>query len=336
MSYEVLIVGAGLCGLRAAAHLRDLGKSVLVVEKSRGLGGRAATRRWSQRPVDHGAQFFTAKTPEFAAQVEDWEKSGVCHEWARGFHRFADGSLQPPGKDAYPRYACRAGMSSLGRALGEPLGDLVRRESKVTGLAVAGGQWEATLEDGSSLLAQRLLLTPPPAQCRVLLADAAPDAAKELSLLNSLPCIALAACYPRSDLSWQGIQAPEDPVLSWIGHDTSKRPALHEGVTILMLHGAPRFSETHAHTADEDIAAAMLRRASDMTSQDWTAPSEYFVQRWRYALPDPVGASHGPAVYHVPAPLVVAGDWCAGGRIEGAWLSGLAAADALLALPAQA
>ena len=65
MDTEILIVGAGLCGLHAATRLQAAGRSVLVLEKSRGLGGRAATRRWNNRPVDHGAQFFTAKNPEF-------------------------------------------------------------------------------------------------------------------------------------------------------------------------------------------------------------------------------------------------------------------------------
>lgn len=334
MTCQILVIGAGLCGLHAAARLQAAGRSVLVVEKSRGLGGRAATRRWNDRPVDHGAQFFTAKSPEFAAQVACWEKSGLCHEWTRGFHRFADGTLHAPAEDAYPRYACHAGMSSLGRALAEPLGDLVRREAKVTRLAVIDGRWEATLGDGSLLAARSLLLTPPPAQSSALLAEVAPDAAKELAPLASRPCLAVAACYPRTEIPWQGIQAPEDDVLSWIGHDTGKRPDLHEGVTILMLHAAPGFSTAHANAPDEEITAALLRRASEITAHDWTSPTGVFIQRWRYALPVPGAGPRGPAIYTAPAPLVVAGDWSAGGRIEGAWRAGSAAADALLALPA--
>ena len=39
---EVLVVGAGLAGLRAAADLQAAGRQVLVVDKGRGLGGRLA------------------------------------------------------------------------------------------------------------------------------------------------------------------------------------------------------------------------------------------------------------------------------------------------------
>ena len=58
MIYDVLLLGAGLSGLKAARDLHAAGKSVLVLDKGRGVGGRAATRRWDGTPVDHGAQFF--------------------------------------------------------------------------------------------------------------------------------------------------------------------------------------------------------------------------------------------------------------------------------------
>jgi renalase len=333
MDCEIMIVGAGLCGLHAAARLQAAGRSVLVLEKSRGLGGRAATRRWNNRPVDHGAQFFTAKNPEFVAQVALWEKAGICHEWTRGFHRFAEGKLQGPAEDSHPRYACREGMVSLGKALGEPLGDIIQRTAKVIRLSVIEGRWLATLEDGRLVRSRSLLLTPPPPQSRALLDEVAPEAAREIGQHHCLPCLAVGACFSRTEISWQGIQAPDDPVLTWIGHDTSKRPELHPDCTILMLHASPDFSLENASAPDEEIVAAMLLRASRMTSQDWTSPGEVFVQRWRYALPAAAGSPSGSLTYSTPAPLVLAGDWCAGGRIEGAWLAGRDAADQLLEMP---
>ena len=332
MIRDILVVGAGLCGLHAAGRLQSAGRSVLVLEKSRGFGGRAATRRWRDRPVDHGAQFFTAKSPEFAAQAAQWRDQGICHEWTRGFHRYAGGKLHEPSGEAFPRYACRAGMSSLGRALAEPLGDLVHREAKVTRLSPDGDLWLAELEDGRTFRARGLLLTPPPAQSSALLTGAAPAAAAEIARHHSLPCLAVAAAFPRRAMNWQGIQAPGDGILAWIGHDTGKRPELHPGCTVLMLHAAPPFSSRYRGAPDEKIVAALLERASEMTAQDWTSPDDSFVQRWRYALPVADGTEPGPSVYRSPAPFVVAGDWCFGGRIEGAWRAGRAAAEHLLAL----
>ena len=117
----MLILGAGLAGLKAARDLQAGGRRVLVLDKGRGVSGRAATRRWDGVPVDHGAQFFTARSEDFRAQVADWLARGVCFEWAKGFHQWDDdgrGVRAPDLKhDDHPRYACRAGMSALGKDL---------------------------------------------------------------------------------------------------------------------------------------------------------------------------------------------------------------------------
>ncbi len=52
---EIAIIGAGLAGLTAAAALTAAGRTVCVLDKSRGTGGRLATRRTDAGAFDHGA-----------------------------------------------------------------------------------------------------------------------------------------------------------------------------------------------------------------------------------------------------------------------------------------
>ncbi len=52
---RVGIIGAGLAGLTAAAELAAAGRAVTVFDKSRGTGGRLATRRTGAGAFDHGA-----------------------------------------------------------------------------------------------------------------------------------------------------------------------------------------------------------------------------------------------------------------------------------------
>ena len=61
---DVAVIGAGLAGCTAARHLSEIAK-VKVFEKSKRPGGRIATRFLCQHQIDHGAQFFTARSPEF-------------------------------------------------------------------------------------------------------------------------------------------------------------------------------------------------------------------------------------------------------------------------------
>ena len=85
MPSDVVIIGAGLSGLVAAHALQRSGSSVLVIDKARSVGGRLATRQIGRATLDHGAQFFTVRSPEFRSAVEEWLSAGLVTEWCQGF-----------------------------------------------------------------------------------------------------------------------------------------------------------------------------------------------------------------------------------------------------------
>ncbi len=82
---RIIIIGAGLAGLIAARELDAAGADVLVLDKGRSPGGRLATRRVGGATLDHGAQFFTVRSPAFAKTVDDWLARGLVHAWNHGF-----------------------------------------------------------------------------------------------------------------------------------------------------------------------------------------------------------------------------------------------------------
>lgn len=104
---KVVIVGAGISGLVAARKLAAHDVDVTVVDKGRSVGGRLATRRIGDARLDHGAQFFTVRTPAFQACVDDWIERGVVHVWNHGFD----------GGDNHPRYVGSSGMNSIAKDL---------------------------------------------------------------------------------------------------------------------------------------------------------------------------------------------------------------------------
>lgn len=328
MIHDTIVIGAGLAGLAAADRLREAGQDVLVLEKSRGLGGRAATRRWDGLPVDHGAQFFTARSEEFRAQVERWLQAGVCHRWAEGFHQHRNGRLQPPRDEGYPRFACRQGMSTLGRALAETESVAIERQTKVVSIQAAQGGWILADENGRTFRSRRLIVTAPPPQGVQLLQQAAPRAADLLQAFRANPCLAVAAKYPRRELPWHGIQS-DSAEISWIGHDTSKRPDEHPGQTVVVVHASAEFSRTHYDEAEEEITRMLLLHASAIAGQDFGDPAGTFLQRWRYATTEASATAGRFASVDAPAPLVLAGECFGDGKIEGAWLSGVNSAGML-------
>ena len=85
---RVVVIGAGMAGLVAARTLHDESGGdidVVVVDKGRSPGGRMATRRIGAATFDHGAQFFTVRTPAFARRVDDWIERGLVTVWNHGF-----------------------------------------------------------------------------------------------------------------------------------------------------------------------------------------------------------------------------------------------------------
>lgn len=331
---DVLVVGAGVAGLTAAGALRERGLSVLVLEKSRGLGGRAATRRRGDLRIDHGAQFFTARDPRFQARVDAWLATGDVVVWTRGVPVWRpDAGWTEPGPDAHPRYAPPAGMSALGRLLGA--GVEVRREAPVARVTRIPPRWHLTLADGSTVAARAALLTAPAPQARTLLADAqvAPAAAETLAALEFEPCFAVLAGY--DDVApppWPAVRVEGHPDLAWVANDGSRRgPGGGAGPTVLVLHATPTFTRTHMDAPHDDVAQALLGAATELVP--WAdRPAWRDVHRWRYARP----VTSRPEPYLMAAPgLLVAGDAFGSDRIEGAFLSGLAAAGALAEGPAR-
>ena len=86
---DVVIVGAGIAGLSAATELVASGRRVVVLEKSRGVGGRMATRRVGEAICDHGAQFFTVRGPAFGGMVTEAHEAGSVATWCEGFSQAA-------------------------------------------------------------------------------------------------------------------------------------------------------------------------------------------------------------------------------------------------------
>ncbi len=316
---RILVVGAGLAGLTAARALNDA-HDVLVIDKGRGVGGRMATRRMGDATLDHGAQFFTTHTDEFAAVVADWQAAGVARPWFRG-------RLGPTGivaADGHTRFRGVDSMNAVAKHLATGLD--VRTSTAATSISHADGSdvWVITIGN-RSLQAEALVLTPPVPQSLALLADGevvlAPDDLAALTAVRYEPCLALLAVLDGpSGLPEPGAVDPENGPIDWMADNQRKGLSASPAVTI---HATADFSREHWSAPDEVVVAALLAAAGLPA-----APSAAQVQRWRYARPVGVHPARHLLAQGLP-PLVFAGDAFGGAKVEGAVLSGRSAAAAL-------
>lgn len=323
---EVVVVGAGLAGLSAARQLARQ-HEVVVLERHSVVGGRLATEEietpWGTARFDAGAQFFTVRTPTFQVQVDDWLARGVAVEWCRGFG---------PSPDGYSRYVGAAGMASLASDLAGTAGALddpfdVRLGAYVFSLRRDRGRWRVVLTDATELEADRIVLTCPIPQARALLIDTDVELPPTLLAIGHERTLAVMAALDRPSAVPEpgGVQlgqGDDDGVLSFVADNQRKGISEAPAVT---CHAGDRWSTLHWGATDADVVAAIATSARAWLGD--AAIVDARVRRWRLATPHPVW----PDATWLDAEhtLAIAGDAFAGPRVEGAYLSGVAAASAI-------
>ncbi|MBC8098306.1 MAG: FAD-dependent oxidoreductase [Armatimonadetes bacterium] len=323
---DVIIIGAGLSGLLAANAVQQQGKSVMVLDKGTSVGGRLATRRLGAGLADHGAQFFTVRDPEFQAVVEGWLSAGVVYQWALGW---SDGSLQPVSDDGHPRYAAHGGMNAIARHIAQTVQE-VRVNIKVTAVKALVDSYEVLDEGGQQYLAKALMMTPPAPQALALLdaGDVRLNAEDRTALeqIRYQPCLTgLFRLAGDVQLPTPGAIQRRDAPISWIANNKQKGISPDETIITVQADG-----DTSAQWWDDPDERSLNALRTDLLP--WLPEGAVIVEqqlkRWRYSAPVVLHPARYLRAADLP-PLVFAGDGFMHPRVEGAALSGLAAAAAL-------
>ena len=345
----VAVIGAGVAGLACARTLHDAGVPVTVFEKSRGVGGRSATRRvelgGAVVQFDHGAQYFTARDADFAAAVRDWEARGLVARWAGRIAVVDSGAVTAPPAPAPPRWVGTRGMSAVGRALAAGLD--VRLGSQISGLRATGAGWHVEDERGAPVADfTDVVVAVPAPQAAPLLRAAAPALARDAARAVMTPCWSAMLAFPEpvpvafdgAFVGARGRHRGEGSVaggaadgsgraLSWVARDSSKPGRPREGAECWVAHATPEWSAAHLERAAGDVARALARAFAEELG-GVPAPHVAIAHRWRYATPAP--ALDAPFLFDPAVRLGACGDWCGGPRVEGAYRSGRALAARIL------
>lgn len=320
------VVGAGLSGLTCARTLADRGHRVRVFDKARGAGGRMSTRRAGDWRFDHGAQYFTVRDPGFRLQIESWREVGLVVRWDGTIAVLDSGQTVSTARNI-ERYVAVPGMNAICRHLAEGL-DL-RFGTRVERLERSGGRWRLWSDDSSALGSFDFVVVSAPApQTAALLEASAPETAARAMAVDMAPCWAVMAAFPEPlELGFDGAFVNRSP-LSWVARNGSKpgRPAGEAWV----LHAAPGWSRRHLELGPEAAAARLLDAFTEAAGGLKSTPTNLQAHRWRFALPEnPLSES---CLFDTDLRLAACGDWCGGPRVEGAFLSGRAAAGRVLEL----
>jgi len=294
---SVAVIGAGLSGISAAQVMVRKGHRVVVFEKSRGYGGRCATKRWDGHVVDHGVQYFTMRDPDFRQAV-----SSAC---GADISEISSPILTPSGEPltAEDRFFHRAGNSRLVRALAEGLDVRTGVEvGPVVDKTVEGERFDVIVTTA-----------PIPQTCRLVGGEVpASEYIPSLTLLllyEGDPIGMSAARYAVSDRSGHP--------LAWSACENHKPGRILPGFTVFVVQASESFSREWLEAAPTEWSEPLRK----LVEERWAVPPSAFLSlhphRWRFAR---VGSPL--SVPELPEGWFFAGDALSESRVESAWLAG--------------
>ncbi len=332
------VIGAGMAGMACARTLMQAGHRVTVFEKSRGIGGRMATRSSPFGSFDHGAQYFTVRDPRFGRalatapdSVKPWSANAVRVLDALG--RLAEVALPTP--EAH--YVGAPAMNTLLRAWAQPLASqgAVELQTQVTRIerdALNAKRWQLRTggpDDSVHVYSgfDAVLLAVPSAQAQALLtASAQADAlVQQINEVRVAPCWTLMLAFPQAmqptlthlGPQWNAAFSTHHRI-AWLARESSK-PG-RGPVERWTVQASAAWSTEHLEDDAPRVQAKLLKAFSEVTGIR-AQPAHAEVHRWRYAKTEaPLGKSH---LWDARARIGVCGDWCLGHRVENAFVSGL-------------
>ncbi|MGB3309845.1 MAG: FAD-dependent oxidoreductase [Nodosilinea sp.] len=352
---DVVVIGAGLSGLTAAQVLHQAGYRVVVVDKSRGLGGRLATRRVGNTAIDHGCRYLqpfdgsnngSNRCPN-PSLIPNLMAADMLRPWQpESFELGADGALTATSTAAL--YVASQGMSAVAKALAPGL--TIHRQWRATAVTSLSQGWRvegevlgaASQSLPKAFSARALVVAIPAPQAAALVHRAAQTSGGVKALLRQLlsvnfeAVITVMAGYGSGEAArlpgqtgsggWM-VSSNTHPTLRWIALDSSKRTDPQEPVVV--LHSSPAFAAAALEQGDlEPVGQTLLSEAATLGA--WMRSPQWMqVHRWRYGF---VHQALGTSILSSPElpNLIGCGDWCNGGNAEGAIASGRAAAAALV------
>ncbi|AQZ93532.1 NAD(P)/FAD-dependent oxidoreductase [Halopseudomonas phragmitis] len=322
-NHNIAIIGAGLAGISAAQALTQSGHRVTLYDKSRGSGGRMCSKRTTEGDFDIGAQYFTARDSQFRQEVKRWLDQGWVTEWNPRLYRYDDNGLTP-SEDDQQRFVGTPRMTAWSRHLLEGL-ELVGETRIVRLHPEADRQWLLVDEHDRHYGPYD----------RVVIATPAPQA---VPLLEAAPQLAQTAAQVQMEAGWAVAMAFEQPLttnvdacfvrtgpLDWVARNSSK-PG-RAGLDTWVVQSTASWAEGHLDLKPEAVTQQLGQALAEVLGLHLPPPVQSHAHRWLYARPN--GEYNWGALAAPELGVYVCGDWCLGGRLENAWLSGLQAARTL-------
>tara|TARA_B100000674_G_scaffold83427_1_gene57796 strand:+ start:849 stop:1904 length:1056 start_codon:yes stop_codon:yes gene_type:complete len=339
---NIAVIGAGMAGLKAASTLHRIGINVTVFEKSRGLGGRLASRRTEFGHFNHGAQYVTARHPGFNAFLQEATEFNAAQNWSPNLHRGTSAPTSSSGTGAalspiarhvgnLAEEAWYQGAPQMNKLI-RPLVDSfpIQKQHRIIGIEPVNAHSFMLHDDldGSYGPFDGVIVTAPAPQAAELLRPLAPRFGP-IDEVVMAPCWAVMAAFEQPlPTGFDAMLYPSSEI-SWAARSTQSNDIFHRRTPDpWVLHASPEWSRAHLEDDKERVIEKLLAALRDVSGVKLPKLHSVQAHRWRYARTEvPLGRSQ---LNGMNGRVIAAGDWCLGARVESAWRSGQSAAHTMI------
>ncbi len=327
------IIGAGISGLIAGKLLAKAGHEVTILEKSRGYGGRMATRyvgKNKEYKLDHGLTHFTIKSPEFQSFTVELLEKKLIKLWGENIH-FYDGEQifeNNPNTPNTPTFTAVNGMNTIGKYLARSVD--VKTNTLVGGLTYIGKNrtkkrsWMVNLSAGNTFEADAIILATPAPQAYGILQTTVDETdmlkiIRQIDEVNYKPAYSLMLGFKGKDLpEWEGIICNHKDV-DFISNESSKRST--NGNCSLIIQSTETFAREHRNSDTEFVAQKLHGALTDITGGWASSPEWSQLHFWKFSRALQTIKAPFLEYEEKEVPLALVGDYFEGNTVDDAYKS---------------
>jgi renalase len=313
---KIAIIGAGLSGITLATQLKHIAE-ITVFEKAKGVGGRMSTHYFEGYEFDHGAQFFTARSPEFKKLLIELQEEEIVRPWKARFVEINDRviSNSRTWSQDNPHYVGVPRMNSIVKYMAQDIN--IKLNTHIKYIKKSKNTWTLkTINDDVFDNFDWIISTAPAKQSLEILPNI-------FNKIESLKNISMKGCYSLMlglkeplEIAWDAALVKKS-IISWISVNSSK-PSRKNDCSVVVIT-SNKWADDNITKDNQFVIDCVSKEATEIIGQSLKYPIYTKLQRWLYANVAQNSATE--LLIDFDNKIASCGDWSIGGRVENAFLS---------------
>ena len=303
---KIAVIGAGFAGITIA---NDLSKhnQVTIFDKSRGIGGRMATRRIGDYHFDHGAQYFTARSAEFRELCKAALTNNIIAKWPAEIANFS--SVKNEDK-----FVAKPQMNSFCKYLAKDLD--VKLNHKLIKIS-HNNNWQLEFENNLIINNFEVLIIAIPSNQAVDLLPKDFSQIDKVKKIQMLPCYSLMLglrAKPKYEFSAASL---DDNIIKWFAFNNLKEA--RPNATALVVNTSNEWAKENLELEDNLVIQKIISNLNKYITIHENNIEVTSLQRWRFA--NSIKSNIDKSYFDSNLNIGLCGDWLISGRVESAFLS---------------